>query len=972
MVKILQDIRQSFEDEDKRRTYFIVYTILFFTFAFFIFSWYIFLGNSLIWQGDGFPQHFNALVYYAKYLRQIVSNLLLNHRLVIPEWDFYIGEGSDIINTLHYYVIGDPITLFSVFVPTRYMHLFYSFSCILRLYLAGIAFSALSFGTGVKNRYGIMAGALSYCFCSWALINATRHPFFLNPMIYFPLIILGTEKIIRRQRPYVFILSVAVSAASNFYFFYMIVLLTVIYTLIRLGFLYRKDFKNGILTLLRISVTAVVGVCMAGVILFPVLMMFLQDSRMTSSQPLRLFYPLHYYSQLPSVVITNSNPYWLCMGFSAPVVTALFILLIRRKENRFLRVLLGVCTIIILFPVFGWALNGMSYIANRWSWALALLCSYILVIEWNALFYLSHSDWKKVFVCCIAFYIVCLLFDRSGTASTFSAVPLFFIVLFTVMNNSFNREKMWKRQVLLILIVGVGAVNLSYWIFAPGGGNYVFQFVENKKVQEELGFSEAKILKDYADVSYPRYTGKSVTYNANMLYQVSSTQYYWSISNPYINNFRSDLEMREPIFFNYEGYDDRSSLVTLSAVRYYVTKYNKDTIPYGFTEFIPGTNVMADLQQAHLNALRQELGTDELTDVQSDRITASLTRKYSVYKNEYALPLGYCYQSYVRQATWESLDAVQKQELQLEAAYVDNPPPDKISEYTGDVLDYSIPFEIECSGDDIIETESGFLTTAGGQKAVLSFEGKGDCETYICFEGLEFKATPEYDLYSDDETVDPLNLYNKANWDLLSREQQISIRKAKLFWDDVSEINLILTSSANISKTLNYLSPNAAFSGGRHNFIVNLGYREEPVTSITITLPSRGIYTIENLRVYNVPMDRYAERISALQENTLQNITLDTNVIRGEINVDSPQLLCMAVPYSAGWKAYVDGEETPVMLTNERYPGILVPIGSHEIEFCYSMPYKHMGIALSLVGMTALIAVAVPAEKKYRNKEAVH
>lgn len=296
IIKILQKIHNYFAVENKKRNYYAVYTVIFLILSFFVFSSYIFTDTSLISDSDGFEQHFKALIYYAKYLRQIVRNLVFDHQLVIPDWDFYIGEGSDIINSLHYYVIGDPIALLSVFVPTQYMHLFYSFSCILRLYLAGIAFSELAFGTGIKNRYAVMAGAISYSFCFWALYTAPRHVFFLNPLIYFPLIILGIEKIIRKQRPYVLIASVAVSAASNFYFFYMIVVMAVIYALIRLGFLYRKDIKNVILALFRIAVMAVVGVCMAGIILLPVLMMFLQDSRMSVSQPFHLFYPLEYYS----------------------------------------------------------------------------------------------------------------------------------------------------------------------------------------------------------------------------------------------------------------------------------------------------------------------------------------------------------------------------------------------------------------------------------------------------------------------------------------------------------------------------------------------------------------------------------------------------------------------------------------------------------------------------------------------------
>ena len=116
-------VRKAFEEEGKRCFYYIFFTGIFLVVAFFCFSWFIFSGKSLIWKVDGWNQHFKALVYYAQYLRSIIRHLLIEHKLIIPDWDFYIELGSDILNALHYYVIGDPITIFSMFVPTRYMHL---------------------------------------------------------------------------------------------------------------------------------------------------------------------------------------------------------------------------------------------------------------------------------------------------------------------------------------------------------------------------------------------------------------------------------------------------------------------------------------------------------------------------------------------------------------------------------------------------------------------------------------------------------------------------------------------------------------------------------------------------------------------------------------------------------------------------------------------------------------------------------
>ena len=109
-------------------------------------------GKSLIWSHDGVPQHLNSLAYYGDYLREILHRLFIEHKLEIPMWDMHIGYGSDILTTLHYYVIGDPLTLLSVFVPAEKTEYLYAFLIFLRIYLAGIAFSRYCFITKIPNR----------------------------------------------------------------------------------------------------------------------------------------------------------------------------------------------------------------------------------------------------------------------------------------------------------------------------------------------------------------------------------------------------------------------------------------------------------------------------------------------------------------------------------------------------------------------------------------------------------------------------------------------------------------------------------------------------------------------------------------------------------------------------------------------------------------------------------------------------
>ena len=81
-------------------------------------------------------QHFNALLYYRSWLLSILDTLVTEHKVSVPLWDMQIGLGSDVLTTLHYYVIGDPLNLLSVFVPDeKYMELFYNTMVLVRIYL---------------------------------------------------------------------------------------------------------------------------------------------------------------------------------------------------------------------------------------------------------------------------------------------------------------------------------------------------------------------------------------------------------------------------------------------------------------------------------------------------------------------------------------------------------------------------------------------------------------------------------------------------------------------------------------------------------------------------------------------------------------------------------------------------------------------------------------------------------------------
>ena len=956
----------------KRANYWLVYSVIWLVTALLVFSSILFTDRSFVGISDGFTQHYVALKYYGIYLRRIFRELIQSHRLVIPDWDFCIGEGGDILTTLHYYCIGDPLSLLSFFVPAAYTHYLYTFLGLLRLYLSGVSFSCLAFGTGRKNKYGVLSGALSYSLCYWGIACACGHPFFVNPMIYFPLMILGIEHIIKNNRFRMFIIVTAILAASNLYFFYVTALLTVFYALIRIFLTDGPDIGSKLKTIATIGGYAIIGVCISGAVFFPVAMSYIGDSRLSVSQPFHFFYPLFNYTALPASMISATTSY-ATIALAIPVLIATLLIVFSRDDNkpltRLLRIFLLVTIVFALFPVFGRMFNLMSYMTNRWVFAFNLLCSYILSYEWDNLRYLKFPEFIKIFISGMILFGLCIILTDSRLDMAFAMLVLFFITLMILIlfsreiscfDHAENRTRE-KYNLGMLFITVLSVILFGIWVFSPSFNNGAASQMSNDKVLDKVSSTGESLFcsefntSNSDDSSVIRASGRDLSRNANILNNFSSTQYYWSMSNPYMTGFRSSMELPDPSVYSYTNYDDRTALTALASVQYYITKEgNSVGIPYGFVPMFT-KNTREKSFERYTDLLKEEM-SDEPTSDQLDYLRNYFYEPYTIYNNEYALPLAYCYDSYINKAEYEALDPVSREQVCLDTC-VTNVPVSSVNEYDKDAADYRIPCEIRCNSDEIMHTDTGFISTAYNTSVTLNFDSPSNSETYIRISGLNFKQTAGYDLYFGDDSVDPMRRYNKIGYKLLtSDEKQMLLNERKhMRYDD--DVTISVVSESGLSKSFNFRQAEAPFSSGRHDYIVNMGYSDEPQTSITLSFPLRGIYSIENIEIFSIPINGYAEKIEKLKSYTLDDMIMDTDSISGTTELPSPRILTLAVPFSKGWNAYIDASKVSVFPVNEHYIGIEAPSGNHTILFRYSTPYKYHGAALSLIGILLFAAI---------------
>ena len=909
---------------DKKRNidFYLLYTLVFFAVALALYLKFFANGKSLVWSHDGVPQHLNSLAYYGKYLRKVLYTLFIEHKLSLPLWDMHIGYGSDILTTLHYYVIGDPLTLLSVFVPASKTEALYAFLIFLRIYLAGIAFSRYSF-YHKNSKQATFMGTMIYIFAGWTIYAAMKHPYFSNPMIYLPLILLGIDKIYKKQKPYVFIWSVALAGLSNFYFFYMLGIFMVLYAIFRYFDLFAdRSIKNIGKWLGVFAVYSVIAVLIAAVILLPVILPVFGTDRFKAENYVPLFYDRIYYEKYLGCLIGENMIQWGVAGYTAVSLAGVFVLFSKKKKYTALKAGFVLLNVFLLLPYAGHVLNGLSYVSNRWIWAYGMLIAYIFVKIYPELFALTLTEKRKVFVMLLIYCILALLPEAARTQRNLMAMVLLSLSTFTVLSfgNIFTRERNLTVMVAGFLIAGI-LFNMHYQYSYEK--DYLSEFTDSGEALEKLetGIDRAVLSTD--DPSVYRYDQMDTnsSENSSMQMGTNSTAYYFSVASSSIANFFDEMYLNTPWEQHYNNLDGRTILDRLASVKYFVVKKGKESdLPYGYSR---------------LSGEAEKNG-----------------KTYLAYADEDALPLGYTYDSWISREDYDKMTVTEKQQALLQGVVLDDSfLPETETHFNDREVSYYTSEGKGCrfkNGKVVVTQENAQLK--------LVFEGEENAETYLITEGLDYEGLSPREMISDKKwskmTTYEQNklLEENSNWRYWKESQKASIQIGGRF----------------LKKTIQIFTDKYNAYSGKHNFLCNTGYSEKGRHTITLTFENTGVYSFDSLKIYCQPMTEIDSQTSKLGEEVLTDVKIGNNEINGKISLSDTKALVLSIPYSEGWTAYVDGEETELKEANTMYMALELPKGDHEIHLVYCTPYLRTGLCLTCIGVLCYIVLVLINRKKKR------
>ncbi|MCR5343134.1 MAG: YfhO family protein [Butyrivibrio sp.] len=892
-----------------RRKAFICFTLIYIVISALVWGWFFKSGKSLINSSDAFKQHINALAKYGRFIRGIFYRLFTEHKLSLQSYDFGIGYGADFFTSMQYYAVGDPLNLPAGLLPSKYIYYYFQFLIFLRPYLAGLAFLLL---TGRKERFTLTArltGAISYSFCGIVLFIGMWNPQFVQPMICLPLLIYGVQKYIDEKRSLPFILAVAFSAVSNFYFFYMLVLMIIVYTVIYIiTEKTAKDFKEGITVIGSFLGFGVVGTLIAMPILLPVVLAFLSNPRAgLGSHAVPVIYSLDYYKELLCSLISYKYfpRYDTVISLTFIALPALALLFLKADENKKgevvrYRIIAIIMTAMLLIPVASYVMTGFSYTINRWSFAYCLLLSYLITYFAEEI---VLQDLKNIFIDGIisVVYVGILILFGEKSPNIYPQLLLLavmFALLFVV------KLPVTVRRGGVLFLVIIGIVINGYVANAPDKGNLPSGYVDKMSPEEYDDLVMNTELKALAETvpegadNYYSYSGRSLTWNASLPYGIPSTQFYWSLANGAVSDFMESLAVNEMSNFSFFGLDDRTIPVELAGVKYYTLRYNNEEeqryIPYGYAPFSEWYN-------------------------------------FGIFANTYAPALGYTYRQTMSREDYDALDPVKRQQAMLYGAVREKENSDVAVELSeldtaseGLFTETSVPFEVTDKHKVKIK-DGAFVAKKDGAECTLSFEGIPGSETYLYFDNL--------------------------NCDIKEDAANITVST------DTPE-------NGAVTKTIAYKTPYSQFYSGWHNYLVNLCYSSEARSRITITFPQKGTYSFDSLQVICQPMDTYAEKAQALAAETMTDNNLHrnpkslmTNEITGTITAAEDSYLVLNVPYDKGWTIYVDGEKRTPEKANIMFLGTPIGAGTHSIEMRYHTPGVVPGIILFILGIAGAVVL---------------
>ena len=607
--------------------------------AIFFLPFYIIDGGFFHYAGDfnsqqiSFYRYMNGFVKGAGYPDSIFAGAPRN------TFSWATDLGSGVMNAYSFYLYGSPFFWFSTIFPQSWLPYLMVPLLVLKFGVAGGG-AYLYLRRYVKNANYAVLGACLYALSGFAVYNVFFNHF-VDVVALFPYLLWALDEVLYNDRHGLFAFWVAVNLLNNYFFFIGQVIFLVIYFVCKLS---AKDFRLTAKKFGHLAFESVLGAGMGCLLLFPAILSLLQNPRtidLSSGWGFLTYSKVQQYlAILLSWIMPPDSPYltsvwsegvikWTSMSAYLPLCSLAGAMAYwhSRKVDSKKRVV-AVCAVCALVPVLNsafYALNASYY--ARWYYMPTLILSAMTV---NALE--DHNTdldspargigW--IMIATLAFALVPVRDDETNTWSLgvlknpgqYFAVlgfGLVGILLYRYICKKWRQDGRFAQRMTAAVLVFACAFSMVH----IGIGKFGQWHTDSDLVEQD---TNALLLKNDLPEGDYRVDTYAIHDNIGMWLDKSCLQYFGSTAAPSILSFYPALGVKrdvrsEPEISNY-------ALRGLLSVEYLITTPE---------------------QRNNFEAEADE-GWTYVGDMDG----------YSLYRNDNYVPMGFTYDYYVTESTYEN------------------------------------------------------------------------------------------------------------------------------------------------------------------------------------------------------------------------------------------------------------------------------------------------------------------------------
>ncbi len=605
-------------------------------------------------------------------------------------WSWTTDLGANFIGSYSFYLLGSPFFWLTIPFPNSFVP--YLMGPLLILKFACAAFTSyLYIRRFTRTPDAARLGGLLYAFSGFSIYNIFFNHFH-EAIIFFPLLLLSLELLITENRKFIFALTVALCAVSNYFFFFGMVVFTVIYFFVRL---FSGAIKPKLSRFLAIAFEAVLGLCLAAFLLLPSILAIIDNNRVSNTllgwnalmygkeqiyaNILQCFF---FPPDIPArpVFFPDANVKWSSLGGWLPVfsMVGVFVWFSQRK-NSWLKRIIAICIFMALVPILNSAFYAFntSYYARWFYMPILMMCLATVSLTED-----DEVNWsfgyKWVFGITIAVSLVIGFFPQKDTENEDKLI----FGLYSQGSNSSDRFMYMMRFGLACVIAIAGLVIL--WLL-----------LKALKKNRAAFFKGATACVCIISVLYGNVfiaCGRSHSYEVKevMIDQLIEGEVNLEDSDTY----RVDV---------YDGVDNTSMYLGLSGINAF-----HSVVPasiFEFYDFIGVERSVGSRPDVEQKAIRPLLsvkyllnrkGGDSFLDDNDEPLMPNYEYVktdggYYIYENKNYVPYGFSYNYYMSYDFCEEYSEESRAELMLKAILLDDKQIKKYSDILENLENLELP-----------------------------------------------------------------------------------------------------------------------------------------------------------------------------------------------------------------------------------------------------------------------------------------